>query len=190
VIVCLAIMLVGSMLVHAQPAQGAIRSGGSSFKGSPAVVERRLCLSIPTSAVAPLYSIPVGKPMGKYLGATCYFAPIGLSVHDDDSSPVFVEISINDYGAMYGTFNKKFDYKLAGIGKKAYWDWGPEPEADAPQIIAEKGNIDCMVTTNGEVDHTTLVYTMSGGNPVVTNAAGAEFAAKLGVLCSDVFKGK
>ncbi len=47
-----------------------------------------------------------------------------------------------------------------------------------------------MVTTNGEVDHTTLPYTISGGNPVVTNAAAAAFAEKMGAVCADVFKGK
>ena len=111
-----------------------------------------------------------------------------MSVNDDDASPLFVEISVNDYGQMYGTFNKD-DHKLSGIGNKAYWD-SQAPGMDAPQVVAEKGKIDCMVTTNGEVDHTTLPYTLSGGNPVITNAAAAAFAEKMGVVCADVFKGK
>jgi hypothetical protein len=183
-----AIMVLASTQALAQPAQGAVLSGGSIFKGSPKVVERRLCLAIPNSAVAPLYSVKVGPPKTGFLGSTCDFTPVGMSVDSDDASPLFVEISVNDYGSMYGTFNKD-DHKLSGIGSKAYWD-SQAPGMDAPQVVAEKGMIDCMVTTNGEVDHTTLPYTISGGNPVVTNAAAAKFALKMGVVCAYVFKGK
>jgi hypothetical protein len=187
-IACVTIMLVAPTQVHPQPAQGATLGGGSIFKGSPKVVERRLCLAIPNSAVTPLYSVKVGPPKTGFLGSTCDFVPVGMSVNDDQASPLFVEISVNDYGQMYGTFNKD-DHKLSGIGDKSYWD-SQAPGMDAPQVVAEKGRIDCMVTTNGEVDHTTLPYTLSGGNPVITNAAAAAFAQKMGVLCSDVFKGK
>jgi len=187
-VACVTIVLVASSQVHPQPAQGATLGGGSIFKGSPKVVERRLCLAIPSSAVAPLYSVKVGPPKTGFLGSTCDFVPVGMSVNDDDASPLFVEISVNDYGQMYGTFNKD-DHKLSGIGNKAYWD-SQAPGMDAPQVVAEKGKIDCMVTTNGEVDHTTLPYTLSGGNPVITNAAAAAFAEKMGVLCADVFEGK
>jgi hypothetical protein len=121
---------------------------------------------------------------------TCHFVPVGMSVNNNDSSPLFVTVNLADYGSMYGTFNKQFDHKLSGIGDKAYWDWGHEQGADSPQVNAEKGKIDCMVTLNGNVDHTTLSYTESGGNPVVTTASGEVFAKKLGVICADVFKGK
>jgi hypothetical protein len=184
----LAVILIGTIQVHSQPAQGSLFSGGSIFKGSPAVVERRLCLAIPTSAVAPLYSVKVGRPMTGFGGSTCDFVPVGMAVNDDDASPLFVEIGVSDYGSIYGEFNKD-DHKLSGIGAKAYWD-SQAPGMDAPEVVSEKGKIDCKVTTNGEVDHTTLPYTISGGNPVVTNAAAAKFAAKMGVVCSDVFKGK
>jgi hypothetical protein len=187
-IACLIIGLVVATQVHAQPAQGSILSGGSIFKGSPKVVDRRLCLAIPNSAVAPLYSVKVGPPKTGFLGSTCDFVPVGMSVKDDDASPLFVEIGVNDYGSLYGTFNKD-DHKLSGIGDKSYWD-SQAPGMDAPQFVAEKGKIECLVTTNGEVDHTTLSYTISGGNPVVTNAAAAKFALKMGVVCADVFKGK
>ncbi len=185
---CVAVVLVGFFQAPLLPAQGATLSGGSIFKGSPAVVERKLCLAIPPAAVAPLYLVQVGQPKTGYQGSTCDFVPVGMSVQDDNASPLFVEIGVNDYGTIYGTFNKD-DHKLSGIGQKAYWD-SQAPGMDAPQVVAEKGKIDCMVTTNGEVDHTTLSYTISGGNPVVTNAAAAKFAAKMGVVCSDVFKGK
>jgi hypothetical protein len=187
-IACLSVIVVASTQVRSQPAQGATLAGGSIFKGSPKVVERRLCLAIPMSAVDPLYTVKVGKPTTGFLGSTCDFVQVGKSANDDSASPLFVEIAINDYGQMYGTFNKD-DHKLSGIGDKAYWD-SQAPGMDAPQVIAEKGNIACTVTTNGEVDQTTLPYTVSGGNPVVTNAAAAKFAAKMGVICSDVFKGK
>jgi hypothetical protein len=183
-----AIMALASTQALGQPAQGAVLSGGSVFKGSPKVVERRLCLAIPNSAVAPLYSVKVGPPKSGYLGSTCDFVPVGMSVHDDQASPLFVEVGVNDYGSIYGELNKD-DHKLSGIGDKSYWD-SQAPGMDAPQFVAEKGKIDCMVTTNGEVDHTTLSYTISGGNPVVTNAAAAKFALKMGAVCADVFKGK
>jgi hypothetical protein len=183
-----AIMALASTQALGQPAQAAVLSGGSVFKGSPKVVERRLCLAIPNSAVAPLYSVKVGPPKSGYLGSTCDFVPVGMSVHDDQASPLFVEVGVNDYGSIYGELNKD-DHKLSGIGDKSYWD-SQAPGMDAPQFVAEKGKIDCMVTTNGEVDHTTLSYTISGGNPVVTNAAAAKFALKMGAVCADVFKGK
>jgi hypothetical protein len=187
-IACVTVVLVASTHAQSQSAQGATLASGSIFKGSPTVVDRRLCLAIPSSAVAPLYSVKVGRPKTGFLGSTCDFVPVGMSVNDGDASPLFVEISVNDYGSMYGTFNKD-DHKLSGIGTKAYWD-SQAPGMDAPQVVAEKGKIDCMVTTNGEVDHTTLSYTISGGNPVVTNAAATKFAEKMGVVCADVFKGK
>jgi hypothetical protein len=184
------VVLAGSLVAESKPAQATVVAGGSIFKGSPAVVARRLCLAIPKSAVAALYSVQVGKPATGFSGTTCDFVPVGMSVNNDDSSPLFVTISLNDYGSLYGTFTKDFDHKLSGIGDKAYWDWGQEQGADAPQVNAEKGKIDCMVSLNGSVDHTTLSYTESGGNPVVTNAAGEAFAKKLGAICADVFKGK
>ena len=64
------------------------------------------------------------------------------------------------------------DHKLSGIGDKSYWDSRAQ-EWTRRRSMAEKGKIGCLVTTNGEVDHTTLPYTISGGNPVVTNAAAA-----------------
>jgi hypothetical protein len=189
VVACVLVVLVASTQLHLQPAQGATQSTRSIFKGSPLAVERRLCLAIPVSAVAPLYSVKVGPPKGAYQGATCYFIPAGMSVQDDDSSPLFVVINIDDYGQTYGTFDKHVDHKLSGIGDKAYW-FERVPGTNAPQVNAEKGKVGCMASTNGEVDHTTLSYTISGGNPVVTNVAAAKFAAKLGVVCADVFKGK
>ena len=110
-----------------------------------------------------------------------------MSVSDDDVSPLFVEVGVNDYGSIYGNLNSG-DHKLSGIGAKASWD-SQAPGMDAPQVAAEKGKIDCSVTTNGERQNTTLPHTISGGNPVVTNAAAAKFAAKMGVVCSDIFKG-
>jgi hypothetical protein len=188
VIACLTVMLLASTQVHSQPAQGAVHSAGSVLKASPQAVERRLCLAIPNAAVAPLYSVKVGPPKTGFEGSTCDFVPVGMSVNDDQASPLFVEIGVNDYGSIYGTFNKD-DHKLSGIGDKSYWD-SQAPGMDAPQFVAEKGKVDCLVTTNGEVDHTTLPYTISGGNPVVTKAAAAKFAEKMGVICTDVFKGK
>jgi hypothetical protein len=185
---CLTVLLVAATQVHSRPAQGATLSSGSIFKGSPTVVARRLCLAIPKSAVAPLYSVAVGPPKTGFEGSTCDFVPVGMSVRDDDASPLFVEIGVNDYGSIYGELNKD-DHKLSGIGDKSYWD-SQAPGMDAPQFIAEKGKIECLVTTNGEVDHTTLRYTISGGNPVVTNAAAAKFALKMGAVCAEVFKGK
>ena len=152
-------------------------------------VDRRLCLAIPASAVAPLYSVKVGPPKTGYLGSTCDFVPVGMSVNDDDSSPLFVVINVDDYGQTYGTFDKHADHKLAGVGDKAYW-FERVPGTNAPQVNAEKGKVGCSVSTNGEVDHTTLQYTISGGNPVVTNAAATKFAKQMGVVCADVFKGK
>jgi hypothetical protein len=189
VIACMALMLVAPTLVHAQPAQGATLSTGSILKGSPAAIDRRLCLAIPSSAVAPLYSVKVGPPKTGFLGSTCDFVPVGMSVNDDDSSSLFVVINVDDYGQTYGTFDKHADHKLAGIGDKAYW-FERVPGTNAPQVNAEKGKVGCTVSTNGDVDHTTLQYTISGGNPVVTNAAATKFAEKMGVVCADVFKGK
>lgn len=187
-IASLAITLFGGIQAHSQLAQGAILSGGSIFKGSAAVVERRLCMAIPNSAVAPLYSVKVGKPIVGTGGATCDFVPVGMSVSDDSSSPLFILVGVNDFGSVYGNFTEG-DHKLSGVGDKAYWN-SQAPGMDAPEVFAEKGKIDCSATTNGELQNTTLPHTISGGNPVVTNAAASKFAAKVGVICSDVFKGK
>jgi hypothetical protein len=185
---CLTLMLLAFTQVHSQPAQGAVHSARSVLTASPQAVERRLCLGIPNAAVAPLYSVKVGSPKTGLGGSTCDFVPVGMSVHDDDSSPLFVVVGVNDYGSVYGEFQKG-DHKLSGIGDKSYWD-SQAPGMDAPQFFAKKGNVDCSVSTNGEVDHTTLPYTISGGNPVVTNAAAAKFALKMGAVCAAVFKGK
>jgi hypothetical protein len=186
VIAFLTLALMFASQAHAQPAQGAVRA--SIPKGSPQAVERKLCLAVPNAAVAPLYSVKVGPPKTGFNGSTCYFVPVGMSVNDDQASPLFVEIGVNDYGSIYGQLNKD-DHKLSGIGDKSYWD-SQAPGMDAPQFVAEKGKVDCEVTTNGEVDHTTLPYTISGGNPVVTSAAAAAFAEKMGAVCAAVFKGK
>jgi hypothetical protein len=178
---CVTVMIVVSAQSHSQPAQGATLSSGSIFKGSPKVVERRLCLAIPNSAVAPLYSVKVGPPKTGFEGSTCDFVPVGMSVSDDDASPLFVEIGVNDYGSIYGELNKD-DHKLSGIGDKSYWD-SQAPGMDAPQFVAEKGEIDCLVTTNGEVDQGLAPDDQRRGcRPAVIDGVGIEWDD--GGLCS------
>ena len=85
---------------------------------------------------------------------------------------------------------------LAAAGASVVVNWVTNPDA-AAQVgltasgeLINKGDVDCLVTTNGLIDGTTLNYRMSGGNPVVTKPAAIAFAKKLFQVCKDVISGK
>ena len=76
---------------------------------------------------------------------------------------------------------------LAGSGDSAVWtavSLTPGSYTAAPDVYAHQGAITCEVQPNGEG---LTVPVEPGAVPAITTANVAAFAAKLGVLCQDVF---
>ena len=145
---------------------------------------KKLCLGIPASAAKPLYKSKVRGPLPGSGGATCQFEPSGTGI---PQGTLFVQLAVG-FGPLWAQYSAGAT-RLSGIGSKAAYIWS-KTSPTAPGLVAEKGDLDCYATTNGYVDHTTVAYRTSGGNPVVTKTAAAAWAKKLGAVCNAVFSGK
>ena len=145
---------------------------------------KKLCLGIPASVAKPLYTGKVRGPLPGTGGATCQFEPAGTGV---PQGTIFIQLAVG-FGPLWAQYSPGANH-LSGIGSKAAYIWS-QASASAPGLVAEKGDLDCYVTTNGYIAHTTVPHTMSGGNAVVSKAGAAAWAKKLGAVCNAVFHGK
>jgi hypothetical protein len=151
---------------------------------SSAAAGKKLCLGIPLSTVKPLFLDALNGPTAEKGGTTCEFTPAN---GDSQAATLFIIISPNDYGSTYEEYiTNQTHHGLTGFGDKSAFAWSTGP----PTFGAVKGNTSCVVTTQGSVGRTTLTYTMSDGNPVVTEADAAIYAKKMGGVCNAVFRGK
>lgn len=75
-------------------------------------------------------------------------------------------------------------HELTGVGDQAYW-FEPAEGHTTPWIESYKGSVACEVSAADPPD-TTIPYT-GNGIYTITESDAAAYAAKEGVLCSDVF---
>jgi hypothetical protein len=75
---------------------------------------------------------------------------------------------------------------LSGVGDEAAWAQ-PVAGQSGPVVAAHKGSLTCVVAL--PADLTLITIDKTGGGPIysVTAEAAASFAAKMGVLCNDLF---
>lgn len=159
-------------------------AGASGVPATTPAQAKRLCLGIPPSAAKPLYKGAVRGPLKGTGGATCQFQPAGSGV---PNGTLFVQLAVG-FGPLWAQYSPGAS-RIAGVGSKAAFIWSKSSQT-APALVSEKGDLDCYATTNGYVDHTSVVYAMSGGNPVVSKAHAAAWAKKLGAVCNAAFSGK
>jgi hypothetical protein len=169
-----------------QSSQATVRAGGN-----PVATARKLCKGIPPHDVAPLFKGAVTGPnpgTAPIDSAVCGFPTAGNTYSTKGSSGTFavVTIAIGGEGLYFQTKAAAKAHPLSGIGDKAIWNFN----GSIPQMVAQKGDETCFVSVSAVVTDTTLTYTMSGGSPVVTAAAGGLYAKKMAPICKDVFKGK
>jgi hypothetical protein len=176
----LALGVLTASLVLASPAF----AGVTGVPATTPAQAKKLCLGIPASATKPLYKGKLRGPLPGTGGATCQFEPAGTGV---PHGTLFVQLAVG-LGPLWAQYSPGAS-RLPGIGSKAAYIWS-QASASAPSLVAEKGDLDCYATTNGFVDHTTVAYKVSGGNPVVSKAGAAAWAKKLGAVCNAVFGGK
>jgi len=166
--------------------QATVRAGGN-----PVATARKLCKGIPPHDVAPLFKGAVTGPnpgTAPLDSAVCGFPTVGstYSTKGDSGTFAVVTIAIGGEALYFETKGAAKAHPLSGIGDKAIWNFnGP-----FPQMVAQKGDETCYVSIEGVAPEMTLTYTMSGGNPVVSAAAGKTYAQKMEPICKDVFKGK
>jgi hypothetical protein len=169
-----------------ESSQAAVRAGGN-----PVAAARKLCKGIPPHDVAPLFKGAVTGPnpgTAPLDSAVCGFPTAGSTYSKKGNSGTFavVTIAIGGEALYFETKAAGKAHPLSGIGDKAIWNFN----GSIPQMVAQKGDKTCFVSISGVVTEMTLTYTMSGGNPVVTAAAGGSYAKKMEPICKDVFKGK
>jgi hypothetical protein len=177
----------GFAAFQARPSQAAVRTS------NPMAAATKLCKGIPAHDLGPLFSggIPGGPNLGPAPNgaAVCGFPTAGstYSKSADGGTFAVVEIAVGVGGALYlENRDTAKGHSLSGIGQKATWALA----AGSPQMVAQRGNVSCLVVVSGDFAQTTLTYAMKEGNPVVTPAATKAYALKMGAVCKDVFKGK
>ncbi len=75
---------------------------------------------------------------------------------------------------------------LTGVGDVAVWEQ-PVAGATAPEVVAHKGSITCVVQPPADTSPLTIEQTGSGPIYQISATAAAAYAAKEAVLCTDVF---
>jgi hypothetical protein len=180
------LMLLGLGTWQTESSQAAVRAGGN-----PVATARKLCKGIPPHDVAPLFKGAVTGPnpgTAPIDSAACGFPTAGSSYSTKEDSGTFavVTIAIGGEGLYFETKAAAKPHPLSGVGDKAIWNFN----GAIPQIVAQKGDETCYVSINGVASEMTLTSTLSGGNPVVSAAAGKKYAQKMEPICKDVFKGK
>ena len=75
---------------------------------------------------------------------------------------------------------------LTGVGEVAVWEQ-PMAGATAPEVVAHKGSMTCVVQPPADTSPLTIEQTGSGPIYQISVTAAAAYAAKEAVLCTDVF---
>jgi len=180
------LMLLGLGTWQTESSQAAVHAGGN-----PVATARKLCKGIPPHDVAPLFKGAVTGPnpgTAPLDSASCGFPTAGSTYSRKGDSGTFavVTIAIGGEGLYFETKAEAKAHPLPGVGDKAIWNF----DGPIPQMVAQKGDETCLVSINGVASEMTLTSTLSGGNPVVSTAAGKTYAQKMEPICKDVFKGK
>lgn len=146
------------------------------------------CTAIKLSDVQPLLKATISAidfdpgsaeldPVHKF---ECTADSISVTIYPEDSSKAQMQTDI--------TAENVPSLPLAGVGDDAVWTGGPQMNAktytSTPDVYAHKGSVTCEVQTNGSG---LTVPTAPGPLGGVTTADSAALAAKLGIICNDVF---
>jgi len=75
---------------------------------------------------------------------------------------------------------------LPGVGDVAVWEQ-PVTGASAPEVVAHKGSITCVVQPPADTGPLTIEQTGTGPIYQISAAAAASYAVKEAVLCTDMF---
>lgn len=120
------------------------------------------------------------------LGPTgCAFERPGQAANGDNLS-VDIRTNDTDHSTYKNLQGMGKNVALSGVGDEAYW-LQPVPDASGPVVSAYKGTTSCVVEPPADLSVLTIAKGGNGPIEQVTNAAAAAFAAKMGVLCNDVF---
>ena len=103
---------------------------------------------------------------------------ITVTVLEGDSDMQYYNDSVN--GPIPTTPNP-----LPGVGDVAVWEQFTAEAA--PEVIAHQGSLTCVAQPPGDTSQLTIEQTGSGPMYQISASAAASYAAKLGVLCTDVF---
>jgi hypothetical protein len=160
-------------------------SAGAGPSGGGGGSDAKYCAAMKLPDAQALVKPPVaaaqtGGPLG------CAFLLPGQDINGDnltasvfpgDDSKQFYNSSLKDLG---GT-----PTPLPGVGDEA--QWGQIASAAAPEVVAHKGSLTCVV--QGPTDTSTLTVAQTGNGPEynISPSAAADYAAKMGVLCTDMF---
>jgi len=178
----------------ATAAAGGVSSGGGGAAGGDAGgggvltgVDAKYCAAIKVAdaqalTTATLSAAKTGGPLsctfllpGQDLGGD----NITVTVFQGDGDKKFYDDTVNNQLPNGGT-------PLSGVGDEAAWGQ-PVAGESGPVVAAHKGSITCVAAL--PADLTLITIEKTGGGPIFTVSAdaAASFAAKMGVLCNDMF---
>lgn len=166
---------------------GGAVGGGAGGGGGLTGVDAKYCAAIKVAdaqdlTTATLSAAKTGGPLscafvlpGQDLGGD----NITVTVFQNDGGKKFYDDTVKNQLPSGGT-------PLSGVGDEAAWGQ-PVAGESGPVVAAHKGSISCVVAL--PADLTTITIDKTGGGPIfnVTAEAAASFAAKMGVLCNDMF---
>jgi len=146
------------------------------------------CTAIKLSDVQPLLKATISAiefdpgsaeldPVHKF---TCTAGTIAVTVYPEDSAKQQMQTDV--------TAENVPSQPLTGVGDSAVWTGGPQLNSktytSTPDLYAHQGSVTCEVQTNGSGLTVPVAPGPLGG---VTADDAAALAAKLGIICNDVF---
>jgi hypothetical protein len=137
----------------------------------------KYCSAIKTADVQVLVKATVAQPVVEPDECDWLGGQLKVTIYANDSSEKYYKEQSTDLGA--GT-------ALSGVGDEAAII-EPIVGKTTPSVIAHKGSLTCNATSPSEMSDTTMTYTGSSPFYDATPASETAYAAKLGVLCADVF---
>lgn len=156
------------------PAGAAAAIAGATGKGGP-LDSSKQCAAIKPADVQALMKAPVTPVVNDPGECSFYGGDLKIDIFPNDPTQKYYQNPVNGSGTT----------PVPGVGDQAQW-FAPVPGASTPWVEAHKGSLTCTISP-ADVSETTLPYTGSDPFFKIAPADSAAYAAKEGVLCSDIF---
>jgi hypothetical protein len=156
------------------PPGAAAAIAGATGKGGPLDYSKQ-CAAIKPADVQALMKAPVTPVVNDPGECSFYGGELKIDIYSNDPTQKYYQNPVNGPGTT----------PVSGVGDQAQW-FAPVPGKTTPWIEAHKGSLTCTVSP-ADPPETTLTYTGSDPFYTIAPADSADYAAKEGVLCEDVF---